>query len=226
MRVVLRWIERPQNLGSGEPCQCGIHTKQHHHRHALLGARDVPKYIIVLIQMAKLLAKGQVADNVDREVLRLERQIHGPIDGALGHVLALDEVDERRYALVNIGLEVCVFLAGVLQIHEAKHARMLADEITHGLGIVLGAQRKYICAKGWAKGPGRGEAAYACGHFGSEHIVLLVVSQRDEVVAARVEADGIIPLRLLVLGPHGPLALDELRVICNENVGRDASDMA
>lgn len=55
--------------------------------------------------------------------------------------------------------------------------------------------------------------------------MLLVVLERDNIVTAGVESNGIIPLGFFVFGPDCPLTFNELGIICHENVWSDAGDM-
>lgn len=66
--------------------------------------------------------------------------------------------------------------------------------------------------------------AYSCSHFRSQRIVLVVVSHGDDVVTARVEANGVVPGRFLVIGANGPHALDSLGVVRHDEVGSNAGN--
>lgn len=68
-------------------------------------------------------------------------------------------------------------------------------------------------------------AAYTCSHFRPQHIVLLIVLEGDDVVTTGIEANGVIPVRLLVSGTDGPEALDNVGVIRHEDVWRDTGEV-
>lgn len=68
-------------------------------------------------------------------------------------------------------------------------------------------------------------AAYTCSHFCSQRIVLLIVLEGDDVVTTGVEANGVIPVRLLVSGTNGPEALDNVRIVRHEDVWRDTGEV-
>lgn len=57
-------------------------------------------------------------------------------------------------------------------------------------------------------------------------MVPLIVSLRDDVIATRVEPDGIIPVGFPVLGTDSPYVLDDLGIICHENIWTDSGDVA
>lgn len=56
--------------------------------------------------------------------------------------------------------------------------------------------------------------------------MLLVVLLGDDVVTTRIEPDGIIPIRLFILGSDSPESFDDVRVVSYQNVWSDASKVA
>lgn len=56
--------------------------------------------------------------------------------------------------------------------------------------------------------------------------MLLIVLEGDDVVTTGVEANGVIPVRLLVSGTNSPEALDNVRVIRHEDVWRNTGEVA
>lgn len=55
--------------------------------------------------------------------------------------------------------------------------------------------------------------------------MLVIISDGDNVVATRVEADGVVPGRFLVIGANSPHALDSLGIVRDDKVGCNAGNV-
>lgn len=63
---------------------------------------------------------------------------------------------------------------------------------------------------------------HTSGHLGTELIMLVIVSQRNQIVSGRVEANCIVELSLLIWRPDSPHALYYIRVVSYKFIRTDA----
>lgn len=70
----------------------------------------IPVQVGILVEIAKGAAEGNVADDVEREERDLLEELHGPVLGRRGQVLALDEVHEGQDLPVDAGAEPEAFI--------------------------------------------------------------------------------------------------------------------
>ena len=71
-------------------------------------------YVLVLLDIAKGLAKGNLGDHIEGKVLGFPAKVEGAEGGRGGEVFGVDEVDEVEEVHVYAGLEGGIILARVL----------------------------------------------------------------------------------------------------------------
>lgn len=97
-----------------DDCNLGKDGSGHHGNHGLFGGLDVVVDIGVRLRVAETLAKGKRSDDVESEVLDLAGEIDRLEVSIGGDILRLNEVNEAGNLLVNVCLEIVIFLASIL----------------------------------------------------------------------------------------------------------------